>query len=89
MNDLHDMLTKLLEALDTEKATYMLQDLRNEERRTPQLYNAIEKLLERHKFTIQQLTPNKHVLGELKHSLDDFKALTDEELYGDTGPVTH
>jgi hypothetical protein len=44
------LLEQLLEAIDTEKAQYMLADLRNPEKRTPQLYNAIEKLLERHKL---------------------------------------
>lgn len=53
-----DVLQQLLEAIDTEKARYMLSDLRDPEKRTPQLYNAIEKLLERHKFTISKLTPD-------------------------------
>ncbi|MFK9897393.1 hypothetical protein, partial [Pseudomonas aeruginosa] len=45
-------LIKFLEMLDTEMAQQMLMDLKNPEKRTPQLYNAIGKLLERHKFQI-------------------------------------
>lgn len=76
-----DVLQQLLEAIDTEKARYMLSDLRDPEKRTPQLYNAIEKLLERHKFTISKLTPDASLLGELASALDEVDELTDEELY--------
>ena len=76
-----DVLQQLLEAIDTEKARYMLADLRDSTRRTPQLYNAIEKLLERHKFTISKLTPDASLLGELASALDEVDMLSDEELY--------
>ena len=76
-----DVLQQLLEAIDTEKARYMLSDLRDPEKRTPQLYNAIEKLLERHKFTISKLTPDASLLGELASALDEVDDLSDEELY--------
>lgn len=76
-----DVLQQLLEAIDTEKARYMLSDLRDPEKRTPQLYNAIEKLLERHKFTISKLTPDESLLGELASALDEVDELTDAELY--------
>lgn len=76
-----DVLQQLLEAIDTEKARYMLADLRDEDKRTPQLYNAIEKLLERHKFTISKLTPDASLLGELASALDEVDDLTDAELY--------
>lgn len=76
-----DVLQQLLEAIDTEKARYMLSDLRDPEKRTPQLYNAIEKLLERHKFTISKLTPDASLLGELASALDEVDAMSDEELY--------
>ncbi|QHD06408.1 DNA packaging protein [Pseudomonas sp. R76] len=79
-----NLLEQLLEAIDTEKARYMLADLRNEEKRTPQLYNAIEKLLERHKFTIQKLKPDASLLGDLASSLDSVRDLSDDELYGTT-----
>lgn len=76
-----DVLQQLLEAIDTEKARFMLADLRDESKRTPQLYNAIEKLLERHKFTISKLTPDASLLGELASALDEVDELTDAELY--------
>lgn len=76
-----DVLQQLLEAIDTEKARYMLSDLRDPEKRTPQLYNAIEKLLERHKFTISKLTPDASLLGELASALDEVDSLSDDELY--------
>lgn len=77
-----NLLERLLEAIDTEKATYMLADLRDPEKRTPQLYNAIEKLLERHKFTIAKLKPNASLLGDLAQALDEIPLMSDEELYG-------
>lgn len=76
-----DVLQQLLEAIDTEKARYMLSDLRDPEKRTPQLYNAIEKLLERHKFTISKLTPDASLLGELASALDEVDEMSDDELY--------
>lgn len=78
-------LVKLLEMLDTEMAQRMLADLQNEERRTPQLYNAIGKLLDRHKFQISKLTPDENILGGLAAGLEDYNkvvgpnGLTDDE----------
>lgn len=74
-------LEELLEAIDTEKARYMLADLRDADRRSPQLYNAIEKLLERHKFTIQRLKPDTGILGDLVGALDEFKTLDEDEQF--------
>ncbi|MFK9938729.1 DNA packaging protein, partial [Klebsiella pneumoniae] len=62
-------LIKFLEMLDTEMAQQMLMDLKNPEKRTPQLYNAIGKLLERHKFQISKLTPDVNILGGLAEGL--------------------
>ena len=78
-------LIKLLEMLDTEMAQRMLADLQNEERRTPQLYNAIGKLLDRHKFQISKLTPDENILGGLAAGLEEYNkvvgpnGLTDDE----------
>lgn len=78
-------LIKLLEMLDTEMAQRMLADLQREERRTPQLYNAIGKLLDRHKFQISKLTPDENILGGLAAGLEDYNkvvgpnGLTDDE----------
>lgn len=72
-------LERLLEALDTQTARNMLDDLKDPDRRTPQLYNAIGKLLERHKFTIAKLKPDESLLGDLAAALDEVPDLTDEE----------
>lgn len=80
-------LIMFLEALDTEMAQRMLKDLQDDDRRTPQLYNAIGKLLERHKFQISKLQPDRNILGGLADGLDEYNksvgssGLTDEDLY--------
>lgn len=73
------ILEQLLEAIDTETGRNLLTDLRDPERRTPQLYNAVGKYLERHKFTIQKLQPDEGLLGALAAALDEVPTLTDEE----------
>lgn len=80
-------LIQFLEMLDTEMAQRMLKDLQNDERRTPQLYNAIGKLLERHKFQISKLTPDRNILGGLAEGLEEYNktvgsdGLTDDDIY--------
>ena len=76
-----DSLIKFLEQLDTEMARSMLQDLRNDEKRTPQLYNSINKLLDRHKFQINKLQPEGDVLGALSDSLADYKASLSDSVW--------
>ncbi|MDD1013842.1 hypothetical protein [Pseudomonas rubra] len=78
------VLEQLLEALDTETARNMLKDLKNPELRSPQLYNAVGKYLERHKFTLAKLRPDESLLGDLASALADVPELTDAELYGPT-----
>ncbi|NBK20404.1 MAG: DNA packaging protein [Spirochaetia bacterium] len=81
-------LIKFLEMLDTEMAQRMLADLQNDKRRTPQLYNAIGKLLERHKFQISKLQPDENILGGLADALTDYNqtvgadGLSDDERAG-------
>lgn len=80
-------LINFLEMLDTEMAQRMLKDLQDDERRTPQLYNAIGKLLDRHRFQISKLTPDENILGGLAEGLEDYKktvgsdGLTDDDVY--------
>lgn len=80
-------LITFLEMLDTAMAQRMLADLSNDERRTPQLYNAINKLLDRHKFQIGKLQPDVHILGGLAGALEEYKekvgdsGLTDDDIY--------
>ena len=80
-------LIEFLELLDTEMARNMLADLKDDDKRSPQLYNAIGKLLERHKFQISKLQPDAHVLGGLSEGLEAYNemtggtGLTDEDIY--------
>lgn len=80
-------LIQFLELLDTEMAQRMLVDLQDPERRTPQLYNAIGKLLDRHKFQVSKLTPDENILGGLAGSLEEYNkkmdasGLSDEDKY--------
>lgn len=80
-------LLSFLEMLDTAMAQRMLADLANDEKRSPQLYNAINKLLDRHKFQIGKLQPDEHILGGLAGALDEYKSkvgdngLTDDDIY--------
>lgn len=77
-----NVLEKLLEAIDTDLGRQLLADLRDDDRRGPQLYNAIGKYLERHKFTIAKLKPDESLLGDLARALDEVPDLTEDELYG-------
>lgn len=80
-------LIRFLEMLDTEMAQRMLADLQSDERRTPQLYNAIGKLLERHKFQVSKLTPDENILGGLAAGLEAYNetvgsnGLTEDDIY--------
>lgn len=80
-------LITFLEMLDTEMAQRMLADLSDPERRSPQLYNAINKLLDRHKFQIGKLQPDAHILGGLAGALEEYRekvgdnGLTDDDIY--------
>lgn len=58
--------------LDTNMARQMLEDLQDPERRGPQLYNAIGKLLERHKFQISRFNPEEEVLKGLANTMDKY-----------------
>ena len=82
-------LVKFLEMLDTEMAQRMLVDLRNEEKRTPQLYNAIGKLLERHKFQIGKLQPDAEILGGLAAGLEDYNKTVGKDGLSEDDIYTH
>jgi hypothetical protein len=75
------VLEQLLEAIDTETGRNLLADVRNSERRTPQLYNAIGKYLERHKFTIQKLQPDEGLLGALAEALAEVPDVDHDSLH--------
>ena len=77
------ILMKLLEAIDTEMALKMLNDLRDAEKRTPQLYQAVNRFLDRHDFGIKSLMVDSSVLGELQETaakaLEEFDKMSRED----------
>lgn len=77
-----DILAYLLELIDTEMAHALLKDLRDDDKRTPQLYNAVDKFLTRHKFKLGSLLAEEADLGELQGALDAFQAMELEDLGG-------
>lgn len=77
-----DVLAYLLELIDTEMARALLADLRNDAKRCPQLYNAVDKFLTRHKFKLGSLLSEEADLGELQAALDAFKDLELEDIGG-------
>ena len=70
---------ELLQQLDSESARLMLADLKDDSKRTPQLYNAIAKLLERHKFNIGKVVPDEETLSALATELPP--EISDDDLY--------
>ncbi|MGL5565525.1 MAG: DNA packaging protein [Plesiomonas sp.] len=78
MSDFMKDMELMLQKLDHESARLMLVDLKDPEKRTPQLYNAIAKLLDRHKFTLGKVVPDQSVLGDLAAALPE---LTDEDYF--------
>lgn len=87
MTKVDKSLLKFLEMLDTQQAQFMLKDLNDPEKRTPQLYNAIGKLLERHKFQVSKLQPDTNILGDLHGALEaynqgvDINGLEEDDMY--------
>lgn len=78
-NSGNNSLIHFLEMLDTEMAQRMLVDLQDDSKRTPQLYNAIGKLLDRHKFQVSKLTPDENILGGLASGLEDYHKMVGED----------
>lgn len=77
-----DILQYLLELIDTEMARSLLADLRNKEKRCPQLYNSVDKFLSRHKFALGSIMAEEGDLGELQAALDAFKDMELEDSEG-------
>lgn len=70
-------LLDFLEMLDTNMAQQMLSDLQDDNKRTPQLYNAINKLLDRHKFHITKLMPEENTLNNINSILEQYNKNND------------
>lgn len=82
-------LKKFLEMLDTNMAQQMLADLAEPEKCTPQLYNAIGKLLDRHKFQISKIQPDANILGGLADSLEEYNKRVSPDGLSDDDKYTH
>lgn len=74
-----EALKELLLAIDTKMARQIVKDLEDPEKCTPQLYNAIGKYLERHKFQINTIVPDEEVNAKMAISLDAFRKSTEHE----------
>lgn len=68
----------LLQELASEEALLLLDDIRDPDKRSPQLYQAVHRVLERYKFNISKVQPDEGVLGELAAAIP---TVTDEDLY--------
>lgn len=70
----------LLELIDTEMARQLLIDLRDDAVRSPQLYSAVNRFLDRHNFKLSSLMVEEGDLGELQAALDAFAKMELEDL---------
>lgn len=73
----------LLELIDTEMARNLLADLRDDERRSFQIYGAANRFLDRHNFKLSSLMVEEGDLGELQAALDAFAKMELEDLDSD------
>jgi len=68
----------VLQELASEEARLLLEDMKNPEKRTPQFYQAVHRVLERYNFNISKVQPDESVLGDLAAAIP---TLTDEDMY--------
>lgn len=78
-------LEKFLLMLDTERARLMLQDLRDDTKRNPQLYNAIEKLLARHNFALKKVSVDEKQLEDMEALNAEYQKTLSADEDNDTG----
>lgn len=78
-------LEKFLMMLDTERARLMLKDLRDDEKRSPQLYNAIEKLLARHNFALSKVSVDEKDLEDIEALNAEYEKTLSAAQDNDTG----
>lgn len=71
--------------LDTERARLMLQDLRDDSKRSPQLYNAIEKLLARHNFVLSKVSVDEKTLADMEALNAEYDKVLSATEDNDTG----
>lgn len=78
-------LEQFLLMLDTERARLMLQDLRDDTKRNPQLYNAIEKLLARHNFVLSKVSVDEKTLADIEALNKEYEKTLSASEDNDTG----
>ena len=78
-------LEKFLLMLDTERARLMLQDLRDDTKRSLQLYNAIEKLLARHNFVLSKVSVDEKTLADMEALNAEYDKVLSATEDNDTG----
>ena len=78
-------LEQFLLMLDTERARLMLQDLRDDTKRSPQLYNAIEKLLARHNFVLSKVSVDEEQLADMEALNKEYEKTLSATEDNDTG----
>lgn len=78
-------LEQFLLMLDTERARLMLQDLRDDTKRNPQLYNAIEKLLSRHNFVLSKVSVDEKTLADMEALNKEYEKTLSASEDNDTG----
>ena len=71
--------------LDTERARLMLKDLRDDTKRNPQLYNAIEKLLARHNFVLSKVSVDDKTLADMEALNKEYEKTLSATEDNDTG----
>lgn len=57
---------RMLQALATQEAKYLLEDFKNPEKRTPQLYGAVNKLLTRYAFQLSKIAVDEKQLKAMQ-----------------------
>lgn len=82
-----EMLQDFLALLDANLAQQMLEDLNDPMKRCPTLYNAINKMLDRHKFQVTSIAPDEEKMNKIANTLKLYhtsvkgNGLEDDDLY--------
>ncbi|CDM21635.1 predicted DNA packaging protein A or DNA maturase A [Citrobacter phage CR8] len=79
---------RMLQALATQEAKYLLEDFKNPEKRTPQLYGSVNKLLTRYAFQLSKIAVDEKALADMQELEKLYeanqKAMDDDDTYGYT-----
>lgn len=79
---------RMLQALATQEAKYLLEDFKNAEKRTPQLYGAVNKLLQRYAFQLSKIAVDEKALADMQELEKLYEAnqktIDDDDTYGYT-----